>query len=207
MTNNLLCWDRLRLVIERSGMTVNSFARHIGLARSEALYQIKRGNNGISANLVDRIVAKFPEVNRVWLLTGYGSMFSDGVSDMQVPFYNCDLSQITEVEEFVPESYMFVPQINSADLAICYYGDDMAPSIPSGTILFLTRIDPATLTYGNEYVVVGRGFVVLRKVRRTNDNAVLRLVAADPEQYDDVEIYRNMILAMYAVKAKLIIKN
>ena len=101
-------------------MTVNSFARHIGLARSEALYQIKRGNNGISANLVDRIVAKFPEVNRVWLLTGYGSMFSDGVSDMQVPFYNCDLSQITEVEEFVPESYMFVPQINSADLAICY---------------------------------------------------------------------------------------
>ena len=83
----------------------------------------------------------------------------------------------------------------------------MAPSIPSGTILFLTRIDPATLTYGNEYVVVGRGFVVLRKVRRTNDNAVLRLVAADPEQYDDVEIYRNMILAMYAVKAKLIIKN
>ncbi len=206
MTNNTLCWDRLRLVIERSGMTINSFARHIGLMRSESLYQIKRGNNGISSNLVDRIVAKFPEVNKVWLLTGYGSMFSDGVSDMQIPFYNCDLSQISDVKDYVPESYMFVPQV-AAELAICYYGDDMAPSTPSGTILLLSRVDPASITYGNEYVVVGRSSVVLRKVRRTEDNAVLRLVAADPERYDDIEIYRNMIYDIYAVKGKLIIKN
>lgn len=37
-------------------MTVNYFARYIGLTRGENLYRIKRGDNGISRDLADRIV-------------------------------------------------------------------------------------------------------------------------------------------------------
>lgn len=55
-----------------SRMTTNAFARHIGLARGENLYQIKRGNNGVSLDLANRITAKFPEVSKLWLLTGDG---------------------------------------------------------------------------------------------------------------------------------------
>ncbi|MFQ7502603.1 MAG: hypothetical protein ACLRMJ_04690 [Alistipes finegoldii] len=51
-------------------MSTNYFARHIGLARGENLYQIKRGNNGISLDVADRIVSKFPQVDKLWLLTG-----------------------------------------------------------------------------------------------------------------------------------------
>lgn len=53
-------------------MSTNYFARHIGLARGENLYQIKRGNNGISLDVADRIVSKFPQVDKLWLLTGRG---------------------------------------------------------------------------------------------------------------------------------------
>ena len=38
------------------------------------LYQIKRGNNGVSLDLANRIVAKFSEVSKLWLLTGDGPM-------------------------------------------------------------------------------------------------------------------------------------
>lgn len=55
-------------------MTTNAFARHIGLPRGENLYQIKRGNNGVSLDLANRIVAKFSEVSKLWLLTGDGPM-------------------------------------------------------------------------------------------------------------------------------------
>ena len=46
------------------------------MARGENLYQIKRGNNGVSLDVADRIVAKFPEVSKLWLLTGDGQMIN-----------------------------------------------------------------------------------------------------------------------------------
>ena len=64
------------MVIRWSGMSTNAFARHIGLARGENLYQIKRGNNGVSLDVANRIVAKFPEVSKLWLLTGDGPMLN-----------------------------------------------------------------------------------------------------------------------------------
>jgi len=73
-------------------MSTNYFARHIGLARGENLYQIKRGNNGISLDEADRIVSKFPQVDKLWLLTGEGQMFADGkLRGAQIPFYNVDV--------------------------------------------------------------------------------------------------------------------
>ena len=68
------CWNRIEAVINMAQMTTNAFARHIGLPRGENLYQIKRGNNGVSLDLANRIVAKFSEVSKLWLLTGDGPM-------------------------------------------------------------------------------------------------------------------------------------
>ena len=63
-------WQRIEAVIKWANMSTNYFARYIGLARGENLYQIKRGNNGISLDVADRIVSKFPQVDKLWLLTG-----------------------------------------------------------------------------------------------------------------------------------------
>lgn len=37
-------WQRIEAVIKWANMSTNYFARYIGLARGENLYQIKRGN-------------------------------------------------------------------------------------------------------------------------------------------------------------------
>ncbi|MBQ1957927.1 MAG: hypothetical protein II353_03615, partial [Alistipes sp.] len=76
MANGNRSWERLESVIRWSNMTINAFGRHIGLVRSENLYQIKAGKNGISQNLARRIVDKFPEVSLGWLLSGEGEMFA-----------------------------------------------------------------------------------------------------------------------------------
>ena len=57
-------WHRLERVIKWTGLSVNSFALNIGLKRSENLYQIKRGNNGISRDLAELIAAKYPSVSK-----------------------------------------------------------------------------------------------------------------------------------------------
>ena len=67
-------WQRIEAIIKWANMSTNYFARHIWHARGENLYQIKRGNNGISLDVADRIVSKFPQVDKLWLLTGEGQM-------------------------------------------------------------------------------------------------------------------------------------
>lgn len=70
-------WERLHAVIRRSGLTTTQFARTLGYARPEVLFQIKKGNNAISSNLAQRIIRQYPEIRRCWLLCGEGSMIHD----------------------------------------------------------------------------------------------------------------------------------
>ena len=63
-------WRRLERVIESSGLTINSFARYVGLPRGENLYQIKRGNYGVSLGVAKKIHAKFPQYPISWLMHG-----------------------------------------------------------------------------------------------------------------------------------------
>ena len=87
-------WERIEAVIKWANMTTNYFARYIGLARGENLYQIKRGNNGISFDVANRIVAKFPQIDKLWLLTGEGQMFADSRErGARIPFYDVDVEQ------------------------------------------------------------------------------------------------------------------
>ena len=91
-------WQRIEAVIKWANMSTNYFALYIGLARGENLYQIKRGNNGISLDVADRIVSKFPQVDKLWLLTGEGQMFSEErIRGAQIPYYNVDASHIWSI--------------------------------------------------------------------------------------------------------------
>ena len=196
-------------MIEMSGMTINAFSNHIGLPRSETLYQIKRGNNGISRNLADKITASFPQISKPWLLTGYGPMYAGGENSVrQIPFYNCSLKQLAAgIGQTKPDSYMFLPQIAYADLALYYCGDDMAPSVPDGTVLILKKVPVEALIFGNEYVIIGGNLVTLRKVRVSDRDGCLRLVPANTDGYDEMTIAAADIREAYEVVGKLIVKN
>ena len=70
-------WKRLECVLDMAGMTAHRFANHIGLKRAENLYRIKKGQNGISKTLADRIAACYPQISKGWLLTGEGCMLHE----------------------------------------------------------------------------------------------------------------------------------
>ena len=65
--------DRIRFVQKHAGMpSINALARSLDLKRSENLYQILKGNNGISKDLACRITKCFPRFSIIWLTTGQG---------------------------------------------------------------------------------------------------------------------------------------
>lgn len=80
-------WTRLQAVIEWKGMSINYFARYIGLSNSFFLYAIKHKYEYAGdamqftpglADLAERIVRVCPEINKKWLITGEGKMFCEG---------------------------------------------------------------------------------------------------------------------------------
>lgn len=202
-------WQRLEAVIRWANMSTNYFARHIGLARGENLYQIKRGNNGISLNLAERIVNTYPEISKLWLLTGEGEMFVSSASRApQIPFYDTDVEHaIRQVDQLDTELRLAIPDIVSCDLAMRYMDHAMSPQTPAGCVVLLQKSDVNAIIPGKEYVIVGRKIVTLRIVRTAENAKQLRLVAADREQFDDMTVAKNEIEAVYAVRGKLIINN
>ena len=71
----MIAKDILEEVLSFTGCTANSLANAIGLTRSQALYDIQNGKTkSITQQMADKIVQKFPEIRRSWLITGEGSM-------------------------------------------------------------------------------------------------------------------------------------
>lgn len=176
-------WQRLEQVICWTGLSTNAFAARIGLRRSENLYQIKRGNNGISKELAELIVTKYPSLNRAWLLTGDGEMFAaaacapDGRLRGGIPLYNTDAVRLAAAPDealagTVPEHWIDVPGFGDCDFAGVATGDAMAPEVPAGAIVALKRVDPTgPVMPGEIYVAVTADFATMgyleqdRKVR------------------------------------------
>ena len=202
-------WQRIEAVIKWANMSTNYFARQIGLARGENLYQIKRGNNGISLDVADRIVAKFPQVDKLWLLTGEGQMFADArTRGPQIPFYDVDVEHgLKHLEHLEPESNLILSPVGACDLAMCYTGRAMGALVPPGTVVLLKAVDRDAIIPGGEYAIVSRKIVTLRIVRAADEEDKVRLVAGDRENYDDILLNVSDIVAVYKVKGKLIINS
>ena len=201
-------WERLSLIIKESGMTVHAFAAHIGLQRSETLYQIKRGQIGISRNVAQAVVDCFPDYSAMWLRSGVGTMYAcPSIERGYIPYYNCQLSQIADLGTLEAECYLYLPMVAPADFAIRYIGDDMLPNVMNGTYLILQQVDIKSVIYGEIYVVRTDDFTVLRTVRSSAEGDEMRLVAYNNQKYDDMIIQRSDVLEIYSVKASINLKN
>lgn len=209
MTEMSTPWGRLEQVIRRANMTTNYFARYIGLIRGENLYQIKRGNNGISFSLAERICHYFPEINKMWLLTGEGHMLcSEGHHAGGIPYYEADVeSSIRDLATLTPSMFLQLPQSVRAEIAMQYCGRAMGEQTPSGTIVLLQKIDPDAIIPGSECVIISKKIVTLRIVRAMAGEAALRLEAVDRSRFDDIVLPAEQIEAAYVVRGKLIINN
>jgi hypothetical protein len=181
----------------------------VGLSRGENLYQIKRGNNGISRELAAMIAAKYPQISRAWLLAGEGEMFTDEMAKRaSVPFFDADIEKyVVEPERFTSKSYVSIPTIEDAEFAAFYNGRAMGDAVPQGSIVLVRRVTLENLIPGGDYVVVGDDFTTLRRVRREAGSTMLRLLPVDTENFDEICIEAASVKELYIVRAVVINKT
>lgn len=167
-------WERLCKVIEHSGLSVNAFARAIGLSCGETLYQIRRGNNGISPNVAKRIHQKYPAFSLAWLMFGCGEPVSEisgsgSGSVVRIPVYRTLPERLFRGE---PDDCLILSAAAShgAECAVAYADDLLNPFLRSS--LLLLRQQKGAILYGNIYLVETEHFRLFRILQPAPDRSV-----------------------------------
>lgn len=167
-------FERLKMLLEHIGISANRLSKEIGLSSPQVFYDIKAGRCGISKDLARRIQDKYLNIDMAWLLTGTGSMIKDekavAVPIPEGALYSVDTLPLVDIKaigclvidgvaaESWGQSGVSVPFMNceKGDIAVCQYGDSMAPVIPAGSILHIRRVAMWRdyIGYGNDFVIV-----------------------------------------------------
>ena len=130
-------WQRLSIIIDKSKHTTNSFAKSLGLDKSERIYRIKRGQNGISRKLAELIHKFYPEYSVPWILCG-SNLVPPPTDILEIPLFDTieELLSGKTVQKFII-SQSVAP---TTRYALRYKNED--PDIPEyrqDTILLLRR--------------------------------------------------------------------
>jgi predicted transcriptional regulator len=67
--------ERLSELINSLSLNINSFSNECGYPSSATIWRIIEQKKKPSNPTINKICNRFPQVNREWLLTGYGEMF------------------------------------------------------------------------------------------------------------------------------------
>lgn len=209
-------WNRLKQVIDRSGLTVNAFALSIGLKRSENLYQIKKGKNTVSKDLAGLVVSRYPDISGAWLITGEGAMFTNGRESAScpnvgkgIPFYgsipvgNGD----PMLQNLKPLYYLGIPSLINCDFAMTHLGNSMIPDIPSGAIVILRKMEISELLPGEIYLIVTASYSAIRRIRTCPErDQFLRMIPGNSSVYDEIVIDKSLICSLFLVKGVISLK-
>ena len=68
--------QRIDTLIKSLNLNINSFSKECGYPTSATIWRLINEGAKPSAPTLNKICNRFPQVNREWLMTGYGSMFT-----------------------------------------------------------------------------------------------------------------------------------
>ena len=208
MTNKYNNWERIERVLEYVQMNANAFAIHIGMQRSENIYHIKRGAFGISEELVERITARFPEINPTWLLSGVGDMLLNNTSNKSIiPFYEQGITQlINKGDKRLKLGKYQLPYFCDCDAVVRVKAHSMVLPGTAVTDLFVKSIKVEEMVQGNEYLIVLDNEVLWRKIRHVKSAPEQwRLVAYDRVEAPDIFVNKSDIRQVWRVIARMAI--
>lgn len=192
-------WKRLSEVIRTTGHNVNSFARHIGLPRGENLYQIQRGNNGISFDVATRIHDKYPEYPVAWLMFGIEQLPAGQV--VRIPLYYDYATMSFAADEVADETLILSTSLaRDAELAVLYSDDMLNPYLRNAILLLKQHREQDMILFGNIYLVDLEGMRLFRIVKRDEQNPdLLCLTTIQPSAFGDIVVSRERVAGLWRV--------
>lgn len=217
MTDKKLILNKLKEY--KNFTTDKDFANFLSISSANLSAWYKR--NTFDEN---KIVELFPEVSRVWILTGEGDMFCDNTnatsvvdasSGKLIPLLPVS-AQGGTLGEFTMSVHMrdcekILSPIRGVDFGIRVSGDSMSPEYPSGSIILIKKIDHrAFIEWGRCYVLDTQNGIVVKKISAPDVTDInlgldyLYCVSVNPEPiYKPFRVPTESIIGIYRVKMLL----
>ena len=204
-------------------LSQTAFSERTAIAQSN-LSKILAGKRPCGEAIINKIAMSF-DINKTWLETGEGDRYTDNIkvvpkdslikpyfkehSVRYVPVMHIDSvggmhseNEITAGEQYFERLIPF-EEAREGDIAIYQSGDSMSPSIPSGSLLLLRKVED-----WKEYIGYGNVFVLWLR----DDRRITKMVTRydeDPKNYvwcvsynpnvPDEELPRKMIREVWKV--------
>jgi transcriptional regulator with XRE-family HTH domain len=77
--------DRIQKIIDDKNLTPSRFADEVGLNRPTVSH-ILNGRNNPGLEVMQRILARYKDLNAAWLISGDGPMYNTPQGDSKIPF-------------------------------------------------------------------------------------------------------------------------
>lgn len=203
---------------------IAELSKMCGYNRAQAFYDLMNGKTRqMSVTMVNKIVSALPDIYEDFLLTGKGPMLKYDISNLNyvdnkelINSYEVPLLPVnavggslsgfsTQVMDY--ECEKIISPIENVDLAIRVAGDSMAPEYPSGSIIFIKKInEKAFIDWGKTYVLDTVNGVVIKNIfPGESGKIVCRSINTDYPEFE-VEMSSQVIYGMYRVLLCLALK-
>lgn len=211
--------DRIENLLMYLNMNAKAFSERLGYDRPKIIYDIQKGKTKkVSDDLSNKILSVFPEVNKVWLLTGEGEMLQEQSPAEDIAEESIDreyttyllplsamagqLSGLAIDGVFLSECEKIISPIKGVDFAITIHGDSMHPEYPSGSRILIKKINPSIfIEWGKVYVLDTDNGVVVKEIHKCeNKENYITCHSINPDpKFADFDVNINEIHGMYRV--------
>ena len=225
-------YDRIRALLRREKITYQDLEKGSNMAyiftRGRVFEHAEKnpGDPQILNNWIATLLDRFSYYSKDWILTGAGSVFSDGrvlitpgsspqeesvVENKEVPLYdyygNTGLASLFNEHTQTPSGYLSIPNLPPVDGAIRFRGDSMSPLIKSGDIVMYKKKDPSldNFLWGEIYILSVKSgedsYTTLRYIQQSAPG-MIRLVGYNPS-FEAIDVPVESITALALIKASL----
>ncbi len=208
--------DRFIEYMKIKGLNDNKVTQECGLSQG-LLGQARSGKSDLGAKTIDKILNKYQDLNKTWLITGDGMMLkgeednnnnpiakqtsnpNEGIPLIPVEAMAGALTCDTTVLEYECDRYV-VPVFKGADFLIPVKDSSMYPKYSSGDIVACQRVDMNNLFFqwNKVYVIDTNQGALIKRIKPGHDENHI-LIVSDNEKYDPFELPYSAIHAVALV--------
>lgn len=215
--------ERLLQFIEKMNISRAEFERRSGLANG----YVKKLKGSLGEEKLNDVLTAFPNLSKVWLLTGEGDMLNDN-KRMSLTEEQKDTSELSEYETYLlPMSAMggsltgisedgtfwyncerIISPVKGCDCAINVSGDSMSPEYPSGSRIYIKKINPNIfIDWGKTYVLDTCNGIVVKEIHKCEKEGYITCHSVNPDpKYADFDVPMSEIYGIYRVLVCVIAK-
>lgn len=205
--------ERIKTIIKENGLNPKTFSELCGYERPQVIYDLLKGKTmNVSAAMCDKITTAFPDIDRVWLLTGSGKMrpTSDDKNPVRTDIKEVPLVPISAIAGPITAYYedgvelsqctrIISPNPN-AELAIPITGDSMEPTFADGSIVFVKKInEEAFMPWGHPMVLDTENGVFIKTVLPDEENSTYIWAHSINPRYPRMHIPKYCISGYYRI--------